>query len=155
MLARERGRFEKALIIVEGVYSMDGDICNLPAFIALKRKYGCLLMVDEAHSFGICGPTGCGLAEHFDLEVGEVDLWMGTLSKSLASCGGWIAGSKSLVNYLRYTAPGFVYSAGITPANAQRLPQDTVNVNITGIGGWPLLQRSALPVEVESVRRPR
>lgn len=119
LLLELRAHHEKVLIIVEGVYSMDGDICNLPAFIELKRKYGCLLMVDEAHSFGIVGTTGCGLAEHFDLTPGEVDLWMGTLSKSLASCGGWIAGSKSLVNYLRYTAPGFVYSAGITPANAQ------------------------------------
>ncbi|MBN2799865.1 MAG: aminotransferase class I/II-fold pyridoxal phosphate-dependent enzyme [Deltaproteobacteria bacterium] len=112
-----RGGFEKVLIVVEGVYSMDGDICDLPAFIALKKKYGCLLMVDEAHSFGIIGATGQGIREHHDIDGGEVDIWMGTLSKSLASCGGWIAGSKPMVTYLRYTAPGFVYSAGLTPAN--------------------------------------
>jgi 7-keto-8-aminopelargonate synthetase-like enzyme len=96
---------------------MDGDICQLPAYIALKKKHGCLLMVDEAHSFGVVGKTGCGVGEHFGIDGREVDLWMGTLSKSLASCGGWISASKRLVNYLRYTAPGFVYSAGLTAAN--------------------------------------
>jgi len=101
------------------VYSMDGDICQLPAYVALKKKYGCMLMVDEAHSFGVIGERGCGLAEHWGIPGSEVDLWMGTLSKSLASCGGWIAGTEPLITYLRYTAPGFVYSAGITPANGQ------------------------------------
>jgi len=112
-----RGHYKRCLILVEGVYSMDGDICALPAYVALKRKYGALLMVDEAHSFGVIGATGCGASEHFDLAPDDVDIWMGTLSKSLASCGGWIAASKPLVNYLRYTAPGFVYSAGLTAAN--------------------------------------
>jgi len=107
----------KKLVIVEGVYSMDGDICDLPAYVELKRKYGCMLMVDEAHSFGVVGATGRGVAEHYGIDGREVDLWMGTLSKSLASCGGWIAASRQLVTYLRYTAPGFVYSAGLTPAN--------------------------------------
>ncbi len=118
-LKQLRKHYEKVLIIVEGVYSMDGDICDLPAYIALKKKYGALLMVDEAHSFGIIGKTGCGAREHFDIPGSDVDLWMGTLSKSLASCGGWIAGSARLINYLRYTAPGFIYSAGLTPANGQ------------------------------------
>ena len=112
-----RPHYEKVLIIVEGVYSMDGDLCDLPAVIKLKKKYGCMLMVDEAHSFGIVGPTGCGIGEHHGIEGADVDIWMGTLSKSLASCGGWIAGSQALITYLRYTAPGFVYSAGLTPAN--------------------------------------
>lgn len=112
-----RTHYEKVLIVVEGVYSMDGDICDLPAYIALKKKYGCLLMCDEAHSFGVIGATGCGAREHFGISGSEVDIWMGTLSKSVASCGGWIGGSAALVRYLRYTAPGFVYSAGITPAN--------------------------------------
>jgi 8-amino-7-oxononanoate synthase len=118
LLKEMRGHHEKVLIIVEGVYSMDGDITRLPEFLELKKRYGCLLMVDEAHSFGVVGTTGCGVAEHFGIDAKEVDLWMGTLSKSLASCGGWIGGSKTLINFLRYTAPGFVYSAGITPANA-------------------------------------
>ncbi|MBT3224598.1 MAG: aminotransferase class I/II-fold pyridoxal phosphate-dependent enzyme, partial [Proteobacteria bacterium] len=81
------------------------------------EKYGCMLMVDEAHSFGVIGATGKGIGEHYGLDGKRIDLWMGTLSKSLASCGGWIAGSKDLITYLRYTAPGFVYSAGITAAN--------------------------------------
>jgi 7-keto-8-aminopelargonate synthetase-like enzyme len=114
-----RRHYEKVLIVVEGVYSMDGDVCALPDFVALKKRYGCLLMVDEAHSFGVVGGTGQGVREHFGVAGTDVDLWMGTLSKSLASCGGWIAGSARLVRYLRYTAPGFVYSAGITPQNAQ------------------------------------
>jgi 8-amino-7-oxononanoate synthase len=114
-----RKHYKKVLIIIEGVYSMDGDISDLPSYLALKKKYGCMLMVDEAHSFGVVGATGCGVAEHFGIDGREIDLWMGTLSKSLASCGGWIAASKRLVNYLRYTAPGFVYSAGLTPANGQ------------------------------------
>ncbi|TNE85927.1 MAG: aminotransferase class I/II-fold pyridoxal phosphate-dependent enzyme [Deltaproteobacteria bacterium] len=116
-LKQLRKHYQKVLIVVEGVYSMDGDICDVPAYIALKKKYGCMLMVDEAHSFGVVGATGCGVREHFGFPGTDVDIWMGTLSKSLASCGGWIAAKKDLVTYLRYTAPGFVYSAGLTPAN--------------------------------------
>ena len=116
-LEQVRASFEKVLVTVEGVYSMDGDICQLPAYIDVKERYGCLLMVDEAHSFGIVGATGQGMREHFGIQGDEVDLWMGTLSKSLASCGGWLAGSEALITYLRYTAPGFVYSAGLSPAN--------------------------------------
>lgn len=116
-LKQLRKHYQKVLIVVEGVYSMDGDICDVPAYIALKKKYGCMLMVDEAHSFGVVGATGCGVREHFGFRGTEVDVWMGTLSKSLASCGGWIAAKKDLITYLRYTAPGFVYSAGLTPAN--------------------------------------
>lgn len=112
-----RRHYEKVLIVVEGVYSMDGDICDLPAYIALKKKYGCLLMCDEAHSFGVVGKTGKGVGEHFGIDGSEIDIWMGTLSKSVASCGGWICGSAPMIRYLRYTAPGFVYSAGITAAN--------------------------------------
>jgi 8-amino-7-oxononanoate synthase len=77
------------------------------------------LMVDEAHSFGVLGPTGLGIREHFGLSGTDVDLWMGTLSKSLASCGGWIGGTQVLVDFLRYSSGGFIYSAGTTPANAQ------------------------------------
>jgi 8-amino-7-oxononanoate synthase len=116
-LRKLRRHYRRCLILVEGVYSMDGDICALPRYVALKRQYGAMLMVDEAHSYGVIGATGQGAAEHFDLAPGDVDIWMGTLSKSLASCGGWIAGTKPLITYLRYTAPGFVYSAGLTAAN--------------------------------------
>jgi 8-amino-7-oxononanoate synthase len=112
-----RRHYQRVLIAVEGVYSMDGDICQLPAYLDLKERYGCMLFVDEAHSFGVVGPNGKGAGDHWGIDGSRVDLWMGTLSKSLASCGGWIAGSEPLITYLRYTAPGFVYSAGITPAN--------------------------------------
>ncbi|WP_280523909.1 type I polyketide synthase [Actinoplanes regularis] len=118
LLTRIRDRYRRVLIIVEGVYSMDGDICDLPALIALKKKHGALLMVDEAHSIGVLGPNGGGVGEHFGVDRGDVDIWMGTLSKSLASCGGYIAGRHELIEYLRYTLPGFIFSAGMSPANA-------------------------------------
>lgn len=115
-LKQLRGHYEKVLILIEGVYSMDGDIANVPAYVELKKRYGCLLMVDEAHSFGTIGATGLGVREHFGLKGSDADIWMGTMSKSLASMGGWISGSKELIMYMRYTAPGFVYAAGIPPA---------------------------------------
>jgi 8-amino-7-oxononanoate synthase len=74
-------------------------------------------LVDEAHSMGVIGKTGRGIGEHFNVDRSDVEMWMGTLSKSLASCGGYIAGSKALVQYLKYTTPGFVYSVGLSPAN--------------------------------------
>lgn len=114
-LASSRRRFEQVLIVVEGHYSMDGDIADLPRLIALKRKYGAFLMVDEAHSLGVLGAHGKGLVEHFGLEGRDVDIWMGTLSKTLATCGGYIAGSKALVDILKFAAPSFVYSVGISP----------------------------------------
>src|SRR5207248_3116066 len=77
-----------------------------------------LLLVDEAHSIGVLGETGRGIGEHHRVDRADVDLWMGTMSKSLASCGGYVAGSKTLVNFLKYTAPGFVYSVGISPAKS-------------------------------------
>src|SRR5206468_2904954 len=76
-----------------------------------------LLLVDEAHSIGVLGKTGRGVGEHHGVARSDVDLWMGTMSKSLASCGGYVAGSKALVQYLKYTVPGFVYSVGMSPAN--------------------------------------
>jgi 8-amino-7-oxononanoate synthase len=117
LLEQLRPNFEKALIVVEGVYSMDGDICDLPAYVALKKRHKCFLMVDEAHSFGVVGERGYGVSEHFGVPGPDIDIWMGTLSKSLSSCGGYIAGSRVLVQMLKYTAPGFIYSAGLSPAN--------------------------------------
>lgn len=119
LLEELRSDHEKVLILTEGVYSMDGDVSNTPAFVRLKRAHGCLLMVDEAHSFGTVGARGMGIGEHHGLEGDDVDLWMGTMSKSLASTGGWIAGSSALVTYLRYTTPGFVYAAGMSPMLGQ------------------------------------
>ncbi len=117
-LEQLRNRYRRVLICAEGIYSMDGDLCDLPRLIEIKKRFKALLLIDEAHSIGVLGPKGQGVAHHFSgLDPRDVDLWMGTLSKSFASCGGYIAGQSALVRYLKYTAPGFVYSAGITPAN--------------------------------------
>jgi len=118
VLSESRHRYRRVLIAIEGVYSMDGDFPELPRFVELKKKHKTLLLVDEAHSLGTMGPTGRGIGEHWGVAGPDVDLWMGTLSKSLASCGGYIAGSVELVEYLKYTAPGFVYSVGVSPPNA-------------------------------------
>jgi 8-amino-7-oxononanoate synthase len=118
MILREsRPRFRRALVVIEGVYSMDGDVPELPEFIKVKKRHGALLMVDEAHSIGVLGKGGRGIVEHFEINPADVDLWMGTLSKSFASCGGYIAGPRALIEYLKYTAPGFVYSVGMSPPN--------------------------------------
>ena len=113
LLARHRHQFERVLVVIEGLYSMDGDIPELPRFIELKQRYQAWLMVDEAHSFGVMGDTGLGLREYFDIDPRDVDIWMGTMSKAMAGCGGYIAGSKPLVETLRYLAPGFLYSVGM------------------------------------------
>ncbi|MEM6363828.1 MAG: aminotransferase class I/II-fold pyridoxal phosphate-dependent enzyme [Planctomycetota bacterium] len=118
MLSALRDQYRRVLIIVEGVYSMDGDFADVPKFIEIKQRHQAMLMVDEAHSFGTMGETGHGIAEHFGINARDVDIWMGTLSKSGASCGGYIAGGKALVELLRYTAPGFVFSVGMPPAQA-------------------------------------
>ncbi|MBN2651427.1 MAG: aminotransferase class I/II-fold pyridoxal phosphate-dependent enzyme [Spirochaetales bacterium] len=118
ILSRVRKFYEKVLIVIEGVYSMDGDIAPVPEFVAIKKKYGAFLMVDEAHSTGVLGKHGKGVCEYFNLKKGDVDIYMGTLSKSLGSCGGYLAGNSVLINYLRYNLPGFVFSVGIPPASA-------------------------------------
>lgn len=118
VLRRLRGRHRRALVIVEGVYSMDGDIADLPAIVEVKERHGAALMVDEAHSIGTIGAGGGGIGEHFGIDRSRVDLWAGTMSKSLSSCGGYVGGSRRLVEFLKYTVPGFVYSVGMTPANA-------------------------------------
>lgn len=118
ILRERRHRYQRVLIALEGVYSTDGDIPDLPAFIEVKQRHKAFLMVDEAHSIGVLGRSGRGIGEYFGVASTDIDLWMGTLSKSLASCGGYIAGCRAVVEYLKYTAPGFVYSVGISPPNA-------------------------------------
>ncbi len=115
ILLEQRHQFEQVLVVLEGIYSMDGDYPNLPRFVELKRRHKVFLMVDEAHSFGVMGNTGLGIREHFALEGGDVDIWMGTLSKALAGCGGYIAGETALVEHLKFLAPGFLYSVGMSP----------------------------------------
>lgn len=114
-MRQQRRQAERVLIVVEGMYSMDGDFPDLPRLIALKKQHQVWLMVDEAHSFGVMGARGRGIAEHFHVDPHEVDIWMGTLSKTLASCGGYIAGEQALIDNLRYLAPGFLYSVGLAP----------------------------------------
>ena len=118
MLTRVRAQHRRALVVIEGIYSADGDVPDLARFVEVKSRHHAMLMVDEAHSIGVLGATGRGLAEHAGVDPAQVEIWMGTLSKSLASCGGYIAGSAALVEYLKYTSPGFVYSVGIPPSNA-------------------------------------
>ncbi len=114
-LATQRRRHGRALVVVEGHYSMDGDLPELARFTALARRHDALLMVDEAHSLGVLGATGHGVAEQCGVDPAEVDIWMGTLSKTLSGCGGYIAGRRALVDLLRYSVPGFVYSVGLAP----------------------------------------
>jgi 8-amino-7-oxononanoate synthase len=118
MLAATRNKFERALIVVEGHYSMDGDYPDLPRLLEIKARHDAWLMVDEAHSLGVLGRRGYGIAEHFGVDPRRVDIWMGTLSKTLAGCGGYIAGCKELVDYLRLTVGVFVFSVGMPPVIA-------------------------------------
>lgn len=118
MVAKNRDQYEKILIIVEGVYSMDGDIAPIDEFVRIKKEYGCFLMVDEAHSACVIGETGRGVDEYFGLQGNDIDIKMGTLSKGLGTCGGYIAGKHELIEYLRYSLPGFVFSVGLSPVLA-------------------------------------
>jgi 8-amino-7-oxononanoate synthase len=115
VLRENRDKHKNGLIVAEGLYSMDGDFPDLHRLIEIKKRYGCWLMMDEAHSLGVMGKTGRGSFEHFGLDPREVDIWMGTLSKTLGSCGGYICGSHDLIEILKYQAPGFVYSVGLSP----------------------------------------
>ena len=103
------------LIVVDGVFSMEGDLCKLPEIVQLKHKYNCSIMVDEAHGIGVFGRQGRGVCDHFGL-TDEVDLIMGTFSKSLASIGGFIAADSDTINWLRHTCRTYIFSASNTPA---------------------------------------
>ena len=118
LLGELRPRHGRVLLVIEGHYSMDGDVPDLPGFIAAARRHGAWLMVDEAHALGVLGPRGFGTADRLGVDPGDVDIWMGTLSKSLVSCGGYIAGRRDLIDYLKLSAPGFVFSVGMAPAAA-------------------------------------
>lgn len=109
-------RGARTLVVVEGVYSMDGDICPLPEVVELKDEFGVFLMVDEAHSFGVLGASGRGVDEHYGLAAERVDIWMGALSKAIPSNGGFIAGSRELIVYMQHAAAPFIFSAALCPA---------------------------------------
>ncbi|MGO4171790.1 aminotransferase class I/II-fold pyridoxal phosphate-dependent enzyme [Bosea sp. TAF32] len=118
MLAAERHRFERVLIVSEGLFSMDGDGPDLARLIEIKTDFSAWLMIDDAHGLGVLGPTGRGIFEHQSVAPRGVDLWLGTLSKSLVSCGGYVAGCAAVVDLLKHQAPGFVYSVGMPATNA-------------------------------------
>jgi 8-amino-7-oxononanoate synthase len=115
MLQRAADDRSGALVIVDGVFSMEGDVCDLPPIVELTKRYDARLMVDEAHGVGVLGPRGAGACELFGLED-DVDLRMGTFSKSLASCGGFIAGSEEVIEYMRISSRAFIFSASAVPA---------------------------------------
>jgi glycine C-acetyltransferase len=115
---QEAGTDGRVLVITDAVFSMDGDIIDLPGVSKLCKKYGAYLMIDEAHSIGVIGRTGHGIEEHFDMPPDTVDIKMGTLSKTIPSAGGYIAGSQKLITFLKHEARAFIFSAAVPPASA-------------------------------------
>ena len=115
ILSSCRAQYERVLIVAEGLYSMDGDCADLAALVDIKRRHGAWLMVDDAHGLGPLGRTGAGSFEFCRIAPTDVDIWMGTMSKTLSACGGYIAGSRTLVEYLKCMSGGFVYSVGLPP----------------------------------------
>ena len=115
LLTEKRGQYKTALIVSESLFSMDGDIVDLPRMIELKKKHSTWLLLDEAHSIGALGATGRGLCEYTGVDPNDIDLIIGTLSKSFASCGGFVCAKASVIRWFRYTLPGFVYSVGLSP----------------------------------------
>jgi glycine C-acetyltransferase len=113
--ARSDGEYESILVVADSVFSMDGDVMDLPGTVALCRKYGARLMVDEAHSIGSLGATGHGIEEHFDM-VGAIDFKMGTLSKAIPSVGGYVAATHEICDFLRHNSRPFIFSAALPPA---------------------------------------
>ncbi len=118
LLSDVRDKYRRVVVAVEGVYSMDGDFPDLPRFVDVKKRHQALLYVDEAHSIGVLGQTGRGICEHFGVDPADGDLWMGTISKALGSGGGYLAGRSTLIQYLKYTTPAFVFATACSPANA-------------------------------------
>lgn len=115
ILESARSAHARCLIIVEGLYSMDGDWPDLAVLVGLKQRFGTWLMVDDAHGLGVLGAHGRGLAEHAGLDPRDVDIWMGTLSKTLAGAGGYIAGPSALIDFIRTSVGAFVFSVGLSP----------------------------------------
>jgi glycine C-acetyltransferase len=115
---REANPHGRKLVIADAVFSMDGDIINMPEVVRLCQKYDAYLMIDEAHSLGVLGETGHGIEEHFNLPPESVDIKMGTLSKTIPSAGGYVAGNEELITFLKHEARGFIFSAAVPPPSA-------------------------------------
>jgi glycine C-acetyltransferase len=114
---RKPNTANRTLVISDGVFSMDGDICCLPELIAIKKEFGCFLMIDEAHASGVLGATGRGTDEHFGIDTSEVDLWTGSLAKSIPSSGGFIACSQEVAIFLQHASSPYIFSAAMAAAS--------------------------------------
>lgn len=144
------------LIVTDGVFSMGGEICNLPKIVELARKYGARVMIDDAHGLGVLGKNGRGTAEHFGLED-EVDIIMGTFSKSLASLGGYIAAKEEVITYVKHTSRPFIFSASIPPSNAaaaltalnilKQEPERVQNLNAIAEYMRELMRKNNIPLK--------
>ncbi|GBE94666.1 8-amino-7-oxononanoate synthase [Nostoc cycadae] len=115
-LSQQRQNYRRCLIITDSVFSMDGDLCPLPALLKMSAEFNCMLLVDEAHATGVIGKTGAGCVEHFGC-TGKPLIQIGTLSKALGSLGGYVAGSANLIDFLRNRAPTWIYTTGLSPAD--------------------------------------
>lgn len=113
--------WKKIIVVVEGIYSMEGELCKLPEIVAICKKYKAYIYLDEAHSIGAVGKTGRGICELLGVDTSDIDVMMGTFTKSFGSCGGYIAGSKELINYLKYTCPAHMYATSLSPPAAQQI----------------------------------
>lgn len=113
LLETERHQYQRVMIASEGLFSMDGDGPDLARLVQLKQRHSCWLLIDDAHGLGVLGATGKGIFEHAAVSPKDIDIWLGTLSKSLVSCGGYVAGSSVLIDLLKAFAPGYVYSVGL------------------------------------------
>ena len=116
-LLEENVGIKRKLIVIEGVYSMDGDICSLPEIVQLKEEYGAFLMIDEAHSFGVLGASGRGVNEFYGTDASRIDIFTGSLSKAIPANGGFIAAKEEVIIYLKHGGAPFMFSAALSPAN--------------------------------------
>jgi len=115
-LAQHRQQYRRCLIVTDSVFSMDGDLCPLPQILAIAKQFSCMVLVDEAHATGVLGTTGAGCVEHFGC-TGQSLIQVGTLSKALGSLGGYVAGSATLIDFLRNRAPSWIYTTALSPAD--------------------------------------
>ncbi|KAI3820643.1 hypothetical protein L1987_08191 [Smallanthus sonchifolius] len=113
--------WKKIIVVVEGIYSMEGEFCKLPEIVSICKKYKAYAYMDEAHSIGAVGKTGRGVCELLGVDTADVDIMMGTFSKSFGSCGGYVAGSKELIQYLKYSCPAHLYATSLSPPAAQQI----------------------------------
>ncbi|HEY3823146.1 MAG TPA: aminotransferase class I/II-fold pyridoxal phosphate-dependent enzyme [Bryobacteraceae bacterium] len=123
------GTGNRTLIVADGVFSMDGDICPLPELIQIKRDFGCLLMIDDAHAIGVLGETGHGTDEHYGCRTSDVDLWTGSLAKSIPSTGGFIAMSEEVAVFLQHSASPYIFSAALCPASSGAIREGLAILN--------------------------